>query len=289
MSTVAFLSIALAVIMLSLGLALTVADFKRVLLYPRAVVLALSCQMLVLPLICFLIVQGFGLPPELAVGMMLLSATPGGVTANLFSHLSNGDVALNITLTAVNSVLCLFTLPLILAFSLAHFMEEGKVVPPQFGKIMEVFSVVIVPVVIGMWLRSRFPKFAQVLTRPMKFLAGLFLVAIAALVAFREWNTLVEYFPVLGAAVLCFNFLSLAIGYGGALLARLDRRQAIAIGMEVGIHNATLAMAIALSPQILNSPTMAVPGSLYGILMLLTATVFGYLVNLRSSAMGARP
>ena len=281
MSTVLFLSIALAVIMLSLGLTLTVADFRRVLLHPRAVLVALGCQMLVLPLVCLLIAILFQLPAELAVGMMLLSATPGGVTANLFSHLSNGDVALNISLTAINSLLALFTLPLVLTLSLGYFMAAGQVIPPPFAKIVEVFSVVIVPVVIGMVLRARYPGFAAWLERPMRLLSALFLVMIAVLVITREWSTLLEYFPVLGAAVLAFNLCSLGLGYGAALLARLEQRQAVAIGMEIGIHNATLAMAIALSPHVLNSPTMAIPGSLYGVLMLFTAAGFGYLVNRR--------
>lgn len=281
MSTVAFLSIALAAIMLSLGLTLTLADFRRVLVYPKAVLIALGCQMLVLPLICLLIALLFALPPELAVGLMLLSATPGGVTANLFSHLSHGDVALNISLTAINSVLALFTLPLILALSLGYFMAADKVIPPPFAKIVEVFSVVIVPVVVGMALRARYPRFADRLDKPMRLLSALFLVAIAALVITREWRTLLEYFPVIGGAVLAFNLTSLAVGYGAALLARLEQRQAVAIGMEIGIHNATLAMAIAFSPNVLNNPSMAIPGSLYGVLMLFTAAGFGWLVNLR--------
>ena len=284
MSTVAFLSIALAAIMLSLGLTLTLADFRRVLVYPKAVRIALGCQMLVLPLICLLIAIAFALPPELAVGLMLLSATPGGVTANLFSHLSHGDVALNISLTAINSVLALFTLPLILALSLGYFMAADKVIPPPFAKIVEVFSVVIVPVVVGMVVRARYPQFAARLDKPMRILSALFLVAIATLVITREWRTLLEYFPVIGGAVLTFNLVSLSVGYGAALLARLEQRQAVAIGMEIGIHNATLAMAIAFSPAVLNNPSMAIPGSLYGVLMLFTAAGFGWLVNLRRSA-----
>lgn len=283
MSTVAFLSIALAAIMLSLGLTLTLADFRRVLVYPKAVLIALGCQMLVLPLICLLIAIAFALPPELAVGLMLLSATPGGVTANLFSHLSHGDVALNISLTAINSVLALFTLPLILALSLGYFMAADKVIPPPFAKIVEVFSVVIVPVVVGMVVRARYPQFAARLDKPMRILSALFLVAIATLVITREWRTLLEYFPVIGGAVLTFNLVSLSVGYGAALLARLEQRQAVAIGMEIGIHNATLAMAIAFSPAVLNNPSMAIPGSLYGVLMLFTAAGFGWLVNLRRS------
>ncbi|MGQ0698673.1 MAG: bile acid:sodium symporter family protein [Panacagrimonas sp.] len=276
---VLFLTVALGIIMLSLGLSLTVDDFRRVLLYPRAVIVALACQMLLLPGICLLIVLGFALPPELAVGMMLLSATPGGVTANLFSHISNGDVALNISLTAINSLLALFTLPLILGLSMSHFLGEDKAVPPQFSKIVEVFTVVVGPVVVGMFLRTRFPAFAQMMNKAAKPLAAMFLLAIAGTVLVREWNTLVTFFPVLGGAALAFNLLSLSIGYGAAMLARLEKRQAIAISMEVGIHNATLAIAIALSPAMLNNPTMAIPGSLYAMVMLATAAIFGYLVN----------
>src|SRR5688572_24199874 len=126
--------------MLGLGLGLTVDDFKRVLRYPRAVVVALGCQMLLLPLGCFLVALGFGLAPELAVGLMLLAASPGGATANLFSHLAKGDVALNITLTATNSILSLFTLPVVVNLSLEAFMGAGKSIPLQADKMIQVFA-----------------------------------------------------------------------------------------------------------------------------------------------------
>ena len=118
-----FLPLALGIIMLGLGLSLTLDDFKRVVLYPKAILIGLVCQMILLPIICFVIALTFGLPPELAVGLMLLAASPGGATANLYSHLSKGDVALNISLTAVNSLLTLFTLPFIVNFSIGYFLE----------------------------------------------------------------------------------------------------------------------------------------------------------------------
>ena len=282
MSVVIFLQAGLVAIMLSLGLSLTVADFKRVLVFPKAVILALFCQMLILPVTCFFIAKGFGLSPELAVGLMLLSATPGGVTANLFSHLSNGDVALNITLTAINSLLCLFSLPLILALSLAYFIEDDRVIPPQFSKIVEVCLVVVIPVMIGMYLRHRLPQFTEKLVRPMKLAAALFMLAMIAMVCIKQWDTLVQYFPVIGGAVLLFNLMSIGTGYGGALLAKLSKKQAIAIGMEVGIHNATLSMAVAFSPHLLDNPTMAIPSSVYGLTMLITASVFGFWVRERA-------
>jgi len=122
-ATTVFLPIALAVVMLGLGLSLTVADFARVVRYPRAAVVALGCQILLIPGICLALVLLFDLAPALAVGMMLLAASPGGTTANLFSHLARGDVALNITLTAINSVLAVVTLPLVVNLSLAGFMD----------------------------------------------------------------------------------------------------------------------------------------------------------------------
>src|SRR5688572_22480715 len=161
--------------MLGLGLGLTVDDFKRVLRYPRAVVVALGCQMLLLPLGCFLVALGFGLAPELAVGLMLLAASPGGATANLFSHLAKGDVALNITLTAVNSVLSVATLPVIVNLSMAYFMGEARSIPLQVGKTLQVFAIVLVPVAIGMSIRARWVDLADRLARPVKLLSVLFL------------------------------------------------------------------------------------------------------------------
>src|SRR5262245_32208240 len=158
--TAVFLPIALAVIMLGLGLSLTLADFKRVIVCPKAVFVGLACQTLVPPLACYGIAKSFGLAPALAVGLMLLAASPGGATANLFSHLARGDVALNITLTATNSVLSLLTLPLIVGISLSAFMGSEKSVGLQFDKIIQVFAVVLVPVGIGMWVHAAKPATA---------------------------------------------------------------------------------------------------------------------------------
>ena len=142
--------------MLGLGLSLTVDDFRRIGRQPRAVVIALGCQLVLLPVVCFGLVLAFGLDPLLAVGMMLLAASPGGTTANLFSHLFRGDVALNITLTAVNSVIAVVTLPIVTNLAFAYFdpQVDGEV-GLQFGKVVQVFAIVLIPVVIGMLVRSR--------------------------------------------------------------------------------------------------------------------------------------
>ncbi len=278
----AVLPAALGIIMLGLGLSLSPADFKRVIVYPRAVAIGLLCQMIFLPLVCFAIVLAFQLPAELAVGLMLLSASPGGATANLYSHLSKGDVALNITLTAVNSVLTLFTLPFIVNFSIAYFMESGQVIPMQFKKVIEVFAIVLIPVLIGMFMRAKWPSFANRLDKPVKLLSVIFLILIIAATVIKEKDQIGAYFQQVGLACLVFNLLSMAMGYYLPQLFRIGKKQAVAIGMEIGIHNGTLAIYIALS-VIINS-TMSVPPAVYSVIMFFTAAAFGYLVSRKGSS-----
>jgi len=271
--------IALGVIMLGLGLSLTFADFRRVFVMPRPVLVGLACQMLILPAVCYKIAVGFGLQPVLAVGLMLLAASPGGATANLYSHLARGDVALNITLTAVNSLLSLLTLPLIVNFSLEQFVGEGKVIPLQFDKVIQVFAIVLVPVAIGMAIRARAPAFAARLDRPVKIGSALVLLVLIAAAVARDRVVLMENFGEVGLAALSFNLASMGVGYFVPRLVRLPKRQAVAIGMEIGIHNGTLAIAIASAPTLLNNTTMAIPAAIYSLIMFFTAAAFGYWVS----------
>ncbi|MBK9752655.1 MAG: bile acid:sodium symporter family protein [Nannocystis sp.] len=277
--TAIFLPVALGIIMLGLGLSLTIADFKRVVVYPRAVIVGLLCQMLILPVVCYGLAVGFNLPPELAVGLMLLAASPGGATANLFSHLAKGDVALNITLTAVNSVLSLLTLPFIVNFALTTFMGEGKVLPLQVDKVIQVFAIVLVPVSIGMTIRGVRPKLADGLDRPVRILSAVFLILIVAATIIKERAIIGDAFASVGPAALCFNLASMGVGYFIPRLLRLNKRQSIAIGMEIGIHNGTLAIAIATAPTLLNNSVMALPPAIYSLIMFFTAAAFGWLVN----------
>ncbi len=275
----AFLPIALGIIMLGLGLSLTVADFLRVVKYPKPVLIGLVCQLLLLPLACFFIAKGFGLAPALAVGLMLLAASPGGTSANLYSHLAHGDVALNITLTAVNSVIAILTMPLIVNLSLAYFMEGDQAIPLQFAKVVQVFAIVLGPVAIGMIIRRLAPGFAQIMEKPVKIISALFLILVILLAFAKDWRTVVDYAPVVGMAALLFNLISLGVGYGVPRVLKLPRRQAVAIGMEIGIHNGTLAIALALSPSLLNNPTMGVPAAIYSFIMFFTAAIFGWWVS----------
>lgn len=275
----AFLPIALGIIMLGLGLSLTVADFTRVVKFPKPVLIGLGCQLLLLPVLCFLIAKGFGLAPALAVGLMLLAASPGGTSANLYSHLAHGDVALNVTLTAVNSVIAILTMPFIVNLSLAHFMEGDQAIPLQFAKVVQVFAIVLGPVAIGMVIRRLAPGFAHAMEKPVKIISALFLLLVVVLAFVKDWRTVVEYAPVVGMAALLFNLISLGVGYWVPRLLKLPQRQAVAIGMEIGIHNGTLAIALALSPSLLNNPTMGIPAAIYSFFMFFTAALFGWWVN----------
>lgn len=275
------LPLALGVIMLGLGLGLTTDDFRRVAKYPRAVLLGLALQVLVLPWVAFGLALGFGLPPELAVGLMLLAASPGGATANIYSHLARGDVALNITLTAINSLLCLLTLPLILNLSLEYFFGAGQYVPPPVKKVIEVSVIIVLPVLIGMLIRARAPGFAARSEKPLRLLSVLVLALLVAAAVVQEWDTLATHFAVVGLACLAFNLTSMAAGYGAPRLLRLPRRQAIAIAMEIGIHNGTLAIFIALN--VLGNAAISVPAAVYSLLMFVTAAVFAFVVSRRAA------
>ena len=266
------LPLALGIIMLGLGLGLTGEDFRRVARYPRAVLIGLGLQTLLLPWVAFALALGFRLSPELAVGLMLLAASPGGATANIYSHLARGDVALNITLTAINSVLCLLTLPLILNLALEHFLGAGQYVPPPTMKVIEVAVIIVLPVLLGMLVRARAPAFAARAEKPFRLLSVVVLALLIVAALGKEWQTLAASLAAVGLACLLFNLASMAVGYAAPLALRLPRRQATAIAMEIGIHNGTLAIFIALN--VLGNATMSIPAAVYSLLMFVTAAVF---------------
>lgn len=272
------LPLALGIVMLGLGLGLTFADFRRVVEMPRAVLVGLSVQIVLLPGVAFLIAKFFGLPPELAVGLMLLAASPGGPTANIYSHLAKGDVALNITLTATNSLLCLISLPLILNLSLEYFMGSGNYVPPPVRKVIEVAVIILVPVIIGMVVRRLAPAFANRMDRPVRGFSVLVLVGVIIAAIAQEWTRLPGYFATVGLACLLFNVVSLAAGYTLPLAIRLPKRQAIAIAMEIGIHNGTLAIFVALN--VLGSSAFSIPAVAYSLIMFGTAALFAWWVKI---------
>jgi bile acid:Na+ symporter, BASS family len=272
---------ALALVMFGLGLSLTTRDFSRLVDHPKAVLVALGLQVVVLPTCCYLLIVAFGLPPVFAVGMMLLAASPGGISANLFSHLFGGNVAMNISLTAINTVLSIVTLPLIANWAIAHFAKTGQVVPLQLQKVAEVIGIVLLPVLIGMAVHRWRRDVAIRAEKPMKIFSALVLAVVALGALAKEWSSLTDHFAVVGPVVIGFNVLSLLSGYYLSRAAGLDKPMATAISYEIGIHNSTLAIFIALA--VLNDTRLALPAAVYSISMYFTAALFGFLV-LRAKA-----
>lgn len=275
------LPVALGIIMFGLGLSLTLQDFARVLKQPKAVIVALLCQLILLPAICFGLVLAFQLPPVLAVGMMMLAASPGGTTANLYSHLFRGDVALNISLTAVNSVISVITLPIITNLAIAYFDPFDDQLGMQWAKTLEVFAIVLVPVAIGMLVRRFWPSFAKAMDKPVRIASVIVLVIVIAGAVASNWTLLVENFARLAGITIVFCLISLTVGYLVPRLLRVGRRQAIAASFEIGIHNATLAIVIALS--VLGSTELSLPAAVYGVLMFFIAFGFGFLIRERAT------
>lgn len=276
------LPIALAIIMFGLGLDLTLADFRRIGRHPKAVAIALVCQVVVLPAICFGLVLAFDLDPLLAIGMLLLAASPGGTTANLFSHLFRGDVALNISLTAINSILALVTLPLITNAAIDHF-DQGDSVSLPFGEVVQVFAIVLVPVGIGMAVRASRPAFAERMDRPVRIGSAVILALLVLGILVDQRDNVADYLAEVGLVAALFCATSLVLGYVVPRALGVRDDQAIASSMEIGVHNGTLAIFVAV--EVLDSTEISVPAAVYSIVMFVLATVWG-LVLTRSMRRG---
>jgi len=260
-----FLPLGILIIMFGMGMTLRPADFARVLFSPKAKVIGLLLQLLMLPLLAFGLATALRLPGELAAGLMLVAACPGGPTSNIISHLSRGDTALSVTLTAVSSIITVLTIPLVLAFSLAHFTDqEAQVVLPFWKTFAQLMIVTVVPILAGMWLLARAPRFCARMSRPLTVFSIVFLTLVILAAVLRE-EDLVGQFRAVGPAVVALNLAGMGIAFAVASASGLDTAQRISITVEVGIQNATLALAIALG--ILESARLAIPAVVYGLLM----------------------
>lgn len=272
------LPLMLAIVMYGLGLSLTLADFRRIATQPKAVLIALICQVLVLPAIAFGLVKVFNLDPILAIGFMLLAASPGGTTANLYSHLFRGDVALNVSLTAINSVLAVVTLPVITNMAIGYFdSEDAGQLSLQFGKMVQVFAVVLVPVALGMATRAKAAGFADRMDRPVRIISVVMLVALVVGAIIGERENVMDYFVDIGAVAILFCVISLSVGYFVPRAFGIREKLAISSAMEIGIHNTTVAMTIAIS--VMDSVELAVPAAVYSVVMYIFAAAFGYLIT----------
>ncbi|MFI6172267.1 bile acid:sodium symporter family protein [Nocardia sp. NPDC051052] len=274
------LPIVLVVIMFGLGLSLTVADFTRIAKSPKAVAIALMCQLVVLPSAAFGLVLLFDPSPLLAIGVMLLAASPGGTAANLFSHLFHGDVALNVSLTAVNSVIAVGTVPVITNLAIDYFDPGGAAtVGLQFGKVVQVFSIVLIPVALGMLVRRLSSAFADRMDRPVRIGSALTLTLVITATMVDQRADIMPNIRAIGLAMVLFCLISLTVGYLVPRALGVEGRQAIACSMEVGIHNGVIAITIAIS--VLDSIEMAIPAAVYGVAIFPLAAGFGWLVTRR--------
>ena len=267
--------------MFGLGLGLTLADFRRVGKHPKAVVVALACQLVLLPAVCFGLVVLFDLPPLLGIGMLLLAASPGGTSANLFSHLFHGDVALNISLTAVNSVISVVTLPLITNLAISYY-DRGDDVSLPLSEVVKVFAIVLVPVAIGMLVRNRSQGFAERMDRPVRIGSAVILAVLVLGILLDQRENVGDYLADVGLVAALFCAISLVVGYVVPRAFGVVEDQAIASSMEIGVHNATLAIFVAV--EVLDSTEISVPAAVYSIFMFVFAALWGMLLTRRTAS-----
>lgn len=274
---------AIAVIMCNLGLTLTREDFGRVLIAPRGVAIGMLNLALISPLLALAIAELFELPPELAVGLVLLGASPGGMMANMLTHLSRGDTALSVTMTAISSVGATVTVPLFLGVADDHFGATGLGDVGMLGIVLRVFAITIVPVAIGMELRRRRPvRVAAVYPRVRRISLVVFALVVLGAIA-SEHDTVVENLADVAVAALALNLAAMTLSFAISKLARLDDRQATAIALELGIHNSALAIAVGASL----ADDLAIPAAVYSSFMLFTGGAFAWVMSRRNSALPA--
>ena len=273
------LPVALAFIMFSLGIGLTVDDFSIITKEPKVFAIGIANQMIVLPIVAFTIASGLGLSAELSVGLMILACSPGGVTSNILTKLAKGDTALSVSYTAAVSVATVVTLPLIVGFSMDHFMCEAAPHIDVLTLGITMFLLTTVPVVIGMAVRHYSTETADKMERGVSMVAaGLFVIIVLAAIA-TEWDTLMNNIGKLGPAVIILSITMLGIGYKSAEFLDLNPKRATTVSIESGIQNASVGITV--GGLILASPdgglsTLSLPSGVYGVLMYIVVAPFVY-------------
>ncbi|MGK7881135.1 MAG: bile acid:sodium symporter family protein [Crocosphaera sp.] len=275
-----FLPLALFLIMMGMGLGLKIVDFKRIFIEPKGVILGLVAQLIVLPIVGFILAAIFPLTPELAVGVVILAACPGGATSNVISYLVRGNVALSITLTAIGSLVTIITIPIIINLGMQMFMGADTTLQlPVLTSITQIAVITLLPISLGMFINNSQPKLAAKLEKIFKWLSLFFLGLIIFGLMVKGRATLLSSFLQVGGVTLSLNLLTMFLGYAIASLAKLDDKSRKTITVEVGIQNGTLAITIA--SVLLNSPTMAIPAGIYSLLMFVTSAGFALFVRNR--------
>ncbi|MEN8187777.1 MAG: bile acid:sodium symporter family protein [Bacteroidota bacterium] len=266
------LAVSLMIIMFGMGLSLTLNDFKQVVIYPKAVFIGLISQIIILPLVGYLIAVGLDLSPTIAIGIMLLAASPGGATSNILTHLAKGDLALSVSLTAITSVLSIVTIPIIVQFALVHFADQSQVVSVDGATmIKQLFAIVLVPVAIGMFIKAKFHDFAAKMEKPVNIASALIFVLVIIGVVFSIRDVFMDYLAEAGIPSIILNVSTMVIGFLLAIGFKLNKPQAISISIGTGIQNGTLA--ITLATIALNNAEYSIVPAIYGLLMFASGAV----------------
>jgi bile acid:Na+ symporter, BASS family len=277
------LSLTLAFIMLGVGLSLTSENFKAIFLYPKSLIVGLASQIIVLPVIAFLISYFSNMSLPLKVGLIILASCPGGTTSGLLTYYFKGNVALSITFASINSILTLFTIPFIVNLSLLYFFGEStKIHLSYIETIIQIFAITIIPACIGVMIRSSKPDFAMRIQRPVKVLltVALGIVFIILFFAGKETGgtgiTSGEVLGILPYALL-LNILCTSWGYFLGKIAGLGVRNSYTIGIEASVHNTTLAFLVA--GTLLHNPEMVKPSLIYAMFSFWTAVIYSIIVK----------
>lgn len=273
--TAVFLPIALAVIMLGMGLSLVPDDFLRVAKYPKAVAVALISQLIILPAIAFVIAKVIPMPNYITVGLLILALCPGGATSNLITYFAQGDVALSVTLTALSSTITVFTIPIASNIALQYFIgTTAAIALPISTTMLQIFAITLLPIGLGMSIKQRFPEFAFRLEKVTSKIAIAFLILIISGLIIREWSRLPGFIAQVGIAVVLLNISAMMVGFYISKLFNLSIPQQICIAIEVGFQNGTLAITI--TAGLLNNPDMAIPAAIYSLFMYITGFLIIY-------------
>lgn len=276
-----FLPISLVIIMLGMGIALIPSDFTRVLKSPKVILIGLTNQLVFLPIVGFLLAIVFNLNPAMAVGLMILASCPGGPPSNLITQICKGNIALSVTLTAIASVLSVFTIPFILFYVLEYFGTNTNVTIklPILDIIFQIMVITIIPITIGMLIRRFNTKFAIRMEKPMRIISTVFFMLVFLAVLAANFNLITNAMKGVGLVTLLFNLITMGLGYLTARLFKLNLKNVISIAVESGIQNGALAFVIATS--ILNNVEMAIPTGAYVIWMYITGGILMWLLRKR--------
>ena len=270
--------IALALIMLALGLGLTSQDFLRVAKQPKDFLVGLICQLILLPIIAFLLLKIFNLPLEIALGVMIIAAAPGGVTSNVLTKFANGDVALSISLTAIISLISIISVPFIV-FKSAELLEVTEISKEisMIGISMKMFLVVTLPVIIGMLIRKFATNFVISKSQLIERVSVFLFVVVFAAIWVEEWENIMGYIKQAGLITLVLNIVMMFIGYYVAKFLASGVSQRKSISLECGLQNGTLAVFVA--SQLFTEITYLIPTATYAIVMFLTSIIYVFIVR----------